>query len=103
MKLWTKILGQLQMASDPDNSAPTAKERLKLALTYDRNGLEQGTVDSLRQEIIDLMTQHLDINEDDVKINIEESEGPNKLIASIELRPPRRAKVIMASEAAEPA
>ena len=91
------------MASDPENSAPTAKERLKLALTYDRNGLEQGTVDSLRQEIIDLMTQHLDINEEDVKINIEESEGPNKLIASIELRPPRRSKVIMASEAAEPA
>lgn len=96
MKFLTKFLEQIQAASEPGNSAPTAKERLKLALTYDRNGLEQGTIDNLRQEIIDLMTQHLDIDADDVQINIEESEGPDKLVASIELRPPRRARVAMA-------
>ena len=103
MKFFTKILEQLQVASEPGDSAPTAKERLKLALTYDRNGLEQGTIDNLRQDIIDLMTQHLDIDADDVQINIDESEGPNKLVASIELRPPRRAKVAMVGGAAEPA
>ena len=94
MKLWNKFLEQLQLA--PGDSAPLAKERLKLALTYDRNGLEQGTVESLRREIIELMAQHLDIDADDVHVDIDESVGPNKLVASIALRPPRRAKVPVA-------
>jgi cell division topological specificity factor len=80
-----------------------AKERLRLALTYDRNGLEQGTVESLRQEIVELMSQHLDINAEDVHVDIDESVGPNKLVASIALRPPRRAKASPAMAGDTPA
>ena len=94
MKLWNKFLEQLQLPHG--DSAPLAKERLRLALTYDRNALEQGTVETLRQEIVELMAQHLDINADDVHVDIDESVGPNKLVASIALRPPRRAKVPLA-------
>ena len=94
MKLWNKFLEQLQLA--PGDSAVMAKERLKLALTYDRNGLEQGTIDNLRHEIMELMAQHLDIDPEDVQVDIDESVGPNKLIASIALRPPRRTKVPVA-------
>lgn len=92
MKLWDKILEQLQMQPGSQDSAPTAKERLKVALTYDRNGLEQGTIDNLREEIVQLMAAHLDVQSDDIQVNIDETEGPNKLIASIALRPPRRAR-----------
>lgn len=100
MKIWNKILEQLQMQPDSHDSAPTAKERLKVALTYDRNGLEQGTIDNLREEIIQLMAAHLDVQTDDIQVNIDETVGPNKLVASIALRPPRRARppVAMASE-----
>ena len=92
MKLWNKILEQLQIQPESHDSAPTAKERLKVALTYDRNGLEQGTIDNLREEIVHLMAAHLDVQTDDIQVQIDETAGPNKLVASIALRPPRRAR-----------
>jgi len=88
-------MGQLQ--SSPriqytEVSASAAKERLKVALTYDRNGLEQGTIESLRKELVRLMAEHLDVQTTDIEVNIDESTGPNRLIASIALRPPRRSR-----------
>jgi septum formation topological specificity factor MinE len=80
-----------------------ATERSRLAQTYHRTGLEQGTVESLRQEIVELMSQHLDINAEDVHVDIDESVGPNKLVASIALRPPRRAKASPAMAGDTPA
>jgi septum formation topological specificity factor MinE len=60
-------------------------------------------VESLRQEIVELMSQHLDINAEDVHVDIDESVGPNKLVASIALRPPRRAKASPAMAGDTPA
>ena len=99
MGIWSKLIGQLQSSPDfqyREVSASAAKERLKVALTYDRNGLEQGTVESLREELVRLMAEHLDIHSEDVEINIDESSGPNRLVASIALRPPRRSRPVTA-------
>lgn len=63
-----------------------------MALTYDRNGLEPGAIDSLREDIVRLMAEHLDIKSDDVQVDIDDSTGPNRLVASIALRPQRRAR-----------
>ncbi len=95
MGIWSKLIGQLQSSPKiqyTEVSAPTAKERLKVALTYDRNGLEPGAVDSLRTEIVRLMAEHLDIQTEDVQVDIDDTTGPNRLVASIALRPPRRAR-----------
>ena len=93
--IWSKLIGQLQSSSEiqyTEVSAPTAKERLKVALTYDRNGLEPGAIDSLREDIVRLMAEHLDIKADDVQVDIDDTTGPNRLVASIALRPQRRAQ-----------
>ena len=93
MGIWSKLTGQLQSSPKiqyTEVSASAAKERLKVALTYDRNGLEQGAVDSLREELVRLMAEHLDVQTEDVEVNIDETTGPNRLIASIALRPQRR-------------
>jgi cell division topological specificity factor MinE len=93
--IWSKLIGQLQSSPSiqcTEVSASAAKERLKLALTYDRNGLEQGTIESLRRELVRLMAEHLDVQTADVEVNIDESTGPNRLVASIALRPSRRSR-----------
>ena len=95
VSIWSKLIGQLQSSPKiqyTEVSASAAKERLKVALTYDRNGLEQGTIESLRGELVRLMAEHLDIQTEDVEINIDETTGPNRLVASIALRPPRRSR-----------
>ena len=47
--------------STEETSKNVAKERLKLALTYDRGGLAYGTIEQLRDEIIAIIAKHLAI------------------------------------------
>lgn len=87
-----------------ETSKNVAKERLKLALTYDRGGLASGTIEQLRDEIIDIIAKHLAINEEEIEINFDSSAEYGKLIASIPLRSsgqrlrPSEASVIDATE-----
>ena len=40
-------------------------------MTYDRGGLAQGTIEQLRDEIIQVIAKHLAINEDEIEINFD--------------------------------
>jgi cell division topological specificity factor MinE len=62
-----------------------AKDRLKLALTYDRGGLPRGAIEQLRDELIDVIAKHLNISTQEIQINFERSDNYDKLIASIPL------------------
>jgi len=73
-------------------SKTAAKERLKLALTYDRGGLPQGTIEQLRDEIIQVIAKHLTINQDEIDINFDRTTEEDRLIASIPLRMAPRAR-----------
>jgi len=91
-----------------DLSKDVAKERLKLALTYDRGDLARGTIEQLRDEITQVIAKHLTINEDEIDINFDRTSEEDKLIASIPLRmsPRTRAKgrqaTAMAGKASTP-
>ena len=79
------LMKRLSSGGYPQQSKQAAKERLKLALTYDRGGLAQGTIEQLRDEIIQVIAKHLTINEDEIEINFDRTSEQNKLIASIPL------------------
>lgn len=83
MKLLQKLLGL--RASDTPASSQVAKDRLKLALTYDRGGLPRGAIEQLRDELIDVIAKHLSISREEIQINFERSDNYDKLIASIPL------------------
>lgn len=80
------LVKRLSPAVYGPQSKTAAKERLKLALTYDRGGLAQGTIEQLRDEIIQVIAKHLAINEDEIEINFDRTTQEDKLIASIPLR-----------------
>ncbi len=80
------LVKRLSPAGYGQQSKSAAKERLKLALTYDRGGLAQGTIEHLRDEIIQVIAKHLAINEDEIEINFDRTTEEDKLIASIPLR-----------------
>jgi cell division topological specificity factor MinE len=80
------LIKRLSPGSPGQQSKHAAKERLKLALTYDRGGLAQGTIEQLRDEIIQVIAKHLTINEDEIDINFDRTSEEDKLIASIPLR-----------------
>jgi cell division topological specificity factor MinE len=84
--LLDKLVKHLSPGGYGQQSKHAAKERLKLALTYDRGGLAQGTIEQLRDEIIQVIAKHLTINEDEIEINFDRTTEEDKLIASIPLR-----------------
>jgi cell division topological specificity factor len=84
--LLDKLVKHLSPGGYGQQSKNAAKERLKLALTYDRGGLAQGTIEQLRDEIIQVIAKHLTINEDEIEINFDRTTEEDKLIASIPLR-----------------
>lgn len=106
MRLLDRLVKHLSPGSHTQHSKNAAKERLKLALTYDRGGLPQGTMEQLRDDIIKAIVKHLSINEDEIEINFDRTVEEDKLIASIPLRltpRPPRAKGNQTPPAAEPA
>jgi len=89
--LLDKLVKHLSPGGYGQQSKNAAKERLKLALTYDRGGLAQGTIEQLRDEIIQVIARHLTINEDEIEINFDRTTEEDRLIASIPLRKVPRA------------
>lgn len=93
MGLLDKLVKHLSPESSGQQSKHAAKERLKLALTYDRGGLAQGTIEQLRDEIIQVIAKHLTINVDEIDINFDRTTEEDRLIASIPLRIVPRARM----------
>jgi cell division topological specificity factor len=91
--LLDKLVKHLSPGGYGQQSKNAAKERLKLALTYDRGGLAQGTIEQLRDEIIQVIAKHLTINEDEIDINFDRTTEEDRLIASIPLRMAPRSRM----------
>ena len=93
MGLLDKLVKHLSPGGYGQQSKTAAKERLKLALTYDRGGLAQGTIEQLRDEIIQVIAKYLTINQDEIDINFDRTTEEDRLIASIPLRMAPRARM----------
>jgi cell division topological specificity factor len=91
--------GASSSTAEPD-SKEVAKERLKLALTYDRGDLPRDTIEQLRDAIIQLIVKHLAIDAAEVQISFDRTQEHDKLIASIPLRKARRPRPQVAAVAA---
>jgi cell division topological specificity factor len=71
-------------------SAKDAKERLQLVLIHDRAGLSPGRLEALKDDIIDVISKHVEIDRDLVEIALTKERDRQRLVADIPLAPPRR-------------
>jgi cell division topological specificity factor len=71
-------------------SAQQAKERLKLVLIHDRTSMTPAEMDSLKDELIAVISRHIEIDPQAVKIEMTQEGREQRLIADIPLRPARR-------------
>lgn len=67
-------------------SATQAKERLKLVLIHDRTSLSAGTMDVLKDDLIEVVSKHVEIEPDAVRIKMKQDGREQRLIADIPLR-----------------
>jgi cell division topological specificity factor len=66
-------------------SANAAKERLKLVLIHDRTDLAPGVLESLKDELIEVISRYVAIDPTAVRIEMEQDGRQQRLLADIPL------------------
>ncbi len=67
-------------------SAASAKERLQLVLINDRTDISPAMLDALKDEIIAVISRHVDVDPSTVQISMEHEGREQRLVADIPLR-----------------
>ena len=70
----------------PKRSAQNAKERLQLVLIHDRTNLTSAELTALKDEILEVISRHVDIDSEAVQIDVEQDGRTQRLVADIPLR-----------------
>jgi cell division topological specificity factor len=71
-------------------SANAAKERLKLVLIHDRTDLAPGMLESMKDELIQVISRYVAIDPDAVRIEMEQDGRQQRLLADIPLMTAQR-------------
>ncbi len=72
------------------SSKDIAAQRLQLVLAHDRANISPGMLETLKDEIIDVISRHLDIETGQVRVDFKEDQRRTRLVADIPLKPPGR-------------
>lgn len=78
MSFWDRLFGR-----EPDSgSGDVAKDRLKLVLEYDRAKLTPAQLEEIRADIIEAISKHVDISQQQVEVTLQQG---GRLVAEIPL------------------
>lgn len=72
------------------SSANQAKQRLALVLIHDRTDLTPAALEALKDELIQVISRHVSIDPQAVRIEMSQEGREQRLIAEIPLQPARR-------------
>ncbi|MDR1979951.1 MAG: cell division topological specificity factor MinE [Synergistaceae bacterium] len=64
-------------------SAKAAKERLRIVLIHDRTDISPQLLESLRVEMIAVLTKYMDIDESKIEMDLDHDESAVALVANI--------------------
>lgn len=78
--------GFFERITGQKRSAKSAKERLQLVLIHDRTDMTQVELEALRDDILAVISRHVDIDPDAVRIDVEREGREQRLVADIPLR-----------------
>lgn len=68
-----------------ENSKNDACNRLKLVLMHDRSKLPPGTLEQMRDELVDVISRYVEIDKQALDLNLESEKNTIALIANIPL------------------
>jgi cell division topological specificity factor len=89
MKIKPMIFDQLEnlfpWKSIP-KSAEEAKRRLKVVIAHDRAGLSPEILESMRQDILEVVSRYVDIDSEEMEFVLESDQRITALIANLPIR-----------------
>lgn len=74
-------------------SARQAKERLQMVLIHDRTDMSPGTLDQLKDDLIEVISRHVEVDPGAVRIEMTHEGRQQRLIADIPINPARRRRM----------
>ena len=80
MRILDRLFGQRK-----PSSRDIAKERLQLVLAYDRIKVSPELLDILKNELITVISKHVEIDREGVEVTFSQGKRRNRLIADIPL------------------
>lgn len=80
MKWLDRLLGR----EEPSSSV--AKTRLQMVLTHDRSDISPGLIEQIKDDIIEVIAEHLAIDRDKVVVNLTRTAKESRLVAEIPLQ-----------------
>jgi cell division topological specificity factor len=83
-------------------SSEDAAQRLRLVLTHDRANISPGMLEILKDEIISVISKHLDIDTSKVIVDFTEDNRETRLVADIPIYSPRARRMETRSETPTP-
>lgn len=85
MKFFERLLGRRNKPS----SSEVAKQRLRLVLAHDRASISPALLDTLKDEIITVISRHVAIDVEHVQVTFSQHTRETRLVADIPLLPRR--------------
>jgi cell division topological specificity factor len=79
-----------QISGSKKQSASDAKERLKLVLIHDRTELTPDELEKMKNELLEVISRHVEIDAKAVRITVNQEGREQKLTADIPLLTTRR-------------
>jgi cell division topological specificity factor len=79
-----RILERL-MGRRSESSGKVAKERLRLVLAHDRSNISPALLETLKDEIISVISRHIAIDAEGVQVTFSQSARESRLVADIPL------------------
>ncbi len=86
MKWLDRLLGR------EERSSSVAKTRLQMVLTHDRSDISPGLMEQIKDDIIEVIAQHLAVDRDQVVINLTRTANESRLVAEVPLQDNGRRK-----------
>lgn len=82
---FNKILGTntTKVNSSSINSKSDACNRLKLVLMHDRSKLAPGTLEQMKDELVDVISKYIEIDKEALDLNLENETNTIALVANI--------------------
>lgn len=79
------FLGRLFGRAD-ERSGSVAKKRLRLVLVQDRSNMSPEVLEDLKEELIEVLTRYLEIDEVGMSVDLDKSDESVALVASIPVK-----------------
>jgi len=79
MKLFERLTGRRHEVS----SGQVAKDRLRQVLAYDRTSISPALLDTLKDEIVTVISRHVVVDTEDVQLTFSQNARETRLLADI--------------------